>query len=390
MVRYTKKAQETILGRTQYFNSLVIGDSTLKRHFLLCATALARARYLDRPAKYGVRRVRSWIEFFRVDRTQFLYLVDLIKGDPVFVSNGPRAQAPVEYQLAVALWRFGHSGTACGYRKIAINFGLSEGSVQRWTCRVILALLNHEADVVKWPDADRRALLETVFEEEYGIPGGCVGVVDGCFIPTARRPAREDFTKFYSHKGRYGFNVAFVCDTSKRIRFAQYGFPGASHDSQVYNHSELNRAPQQLFSPGQWVLADSTFSVGLNCVPLFPHARGEATLPGDKRKFNQACSPARVLIENTFDILKYRWGSLQALPSPLRNRSEEGIASCWIRACVVLHNLFVDSGDWFTHPEPDEIEKSLEQAEKKERQRAVRKLLIQEIAVMDEAPEGKN
>lgn len=70
-------------------------------------------------------------------------------------------------------------------------------------------------------------------------------------------------------------------------------------------------------------------------------------------KFNKKCSSARVKIEHAYRILKNRWQSLRSLRVKIRNVRDEGVATCWIRACVVLHNLLIDTGDWYNQLDGD-------------------------------------
>ncbi|ODN87452.1 hypothetical protein L198_07079 [Cryptococcus wingfieldii CBS 7118] len=174
-------------------------------------TALARSRYMKRPKVYGNLRDRDWqktidkihatarknttnmTDFrqrFRLTPSEFTGLLELIKHHPIFQTGGPRKQAPPMYQLSVALYRLGHDGSGANMNGVGHTFGVSEGTATLWTKRVVVAIISLEKQVMRWPDSTTRAALVKKFAEE-GIPGGCVGVVDGVMIPVMREMGLE-------------------------------------------------------------------------------------------------------------------------------------------------------------------------------------------------------
>ncbi len=146
---------------------------------------------------------------------------------------------------------------------------------------MITALLDIENDHVYWPDAAERREIAADFEER-GVPGGCVGIVDGCLIVLAGKPRRNDGADFFSYKGQYGFSIMGVCDNQKRLRAVQYGFVGSAHDNRVFKFTTLYEHPQEYFSHHQYLLADSAYTPQHFCVPLFKRKNGEWELgPGE-------------------------------------------------------------------------------------------------------------
>lgn len=86
-------------------------------------TTVSQSRYVQRPRQYSVVRNWNWDaridcihqlperdvkRKLRVSYQEFHSILDLIKDNNVFISQGPRKQAPPLYQLTVALYRFGH------------------------------------------------------------------------------------------------------------------------------------------------------------------------------------------------------------------------------------------------------------------------------------------
>ncbi|KAI9912735.1 hypothetical protein PsorP6_005838 [Peronosclerospora sorghi] len=56
-----------------------------------------------------------------------------------FKNNSAHAQRPVEFQLAVALYRFGRNGNGSSFLDVADRFGIAEGSVMIYTKRLVVA-----------------------------------------------------------------------------------------------------------------------------------------------------------------------------------------------------------------------------------------------------------
>lgn len=85
----------------------------------------------------------------RVSPTTFDELVSSLEDNEVFHNNSPTAkQLPVEIQLAVALFRFGHDGNAASVESIAQWAGVSAGMVVKATRRVIIATLSIHDKVI--------------------------------------------------------------------------------------------------------------------------------------------------------------------------------------------------------------------------------------------------
>jgi hypothetical protein len=62
---------------------------------------------------------------FRVDHNGFHRILEYIKDDPVFRNNSRSPQTAVEYQLMVALSRFGHNGNGISIHSVAQTFRIS-------------------------------------------------------------------------------------------------------------------------------------------------------------------------------------------------------------------------------------------------------------------------
>nr|XP_019008575.1 uncharacterized protein I206_06252 [Kwoniella pini CBS 10737]OCF47356.1 hypothetical protein I206_06252 [Kwoniella pini CBS 10737] len=323
-------------------------------------------RYLCRPSRYLKHRERDFKDridrlhrepdegfrkFMRINKLEFNYLLTTLQDHPIFKSTGKRPQAVPKYQITVAIWRLGHDGTGASAVCINQHFHIAEGTCNIWTDRFIYALLDLEDEVILWPDKlERREIADQIAAA--GVPGGCVGFVDGCLIVLDQKPSRPDGADFFSYKGRYGVSIMCVCDDQRRIRYLSCGFPGCSHDNRVFETSYINENFQDFFSPNENILRDSAYRPRNYCISLFKRGYGEANLAPDEEAFNIKCSSQRVAIEHTYGLMKGRWQSLRGLRIKIRDGDDECRVTCWIRACVILHNLFISTSfDFYTEEE---------------------------------------
>lgn len=58
-------------------------------------------------------------EILRVSPSTFDQIVEKIKDDPVFFNDSNNPQIPIEEQLVITLYRFGHDGNAAGQAEVA-------------------------------------------------------------------------------------------------------------------------------------------------------------------------------------------------------------------------------------------------------------------------------
>ena len=82
-------------------------------------------------------------------------ILEAIRDDEVFHNSSQNEQDPVERQLAVTLFRFGHFGNAASTMKVALWAGVGYGTVRLYTTRVMAAICskNFHHAALRWPDA---------------------------------------------------------------------------------------------------------------------------------------------------------------------------------------------------------------------------------------------
>lgn len=176
------------------------------------------------------------------------------------------------------------------------------------------------------------------------------------FVIFSQRPA-VDGEKFYSRKGCYCINLQLFCDDRGLIRNYLTGWPGSVYDSTVFDKTRLCRHPDEYFSNGEFLMADSGYALKTFC--LVPYRLPHAELPHN-RIFNELFSSVRCKIEHVNGILKNRWGSLKGMPTQIKNRKDFELVNRQIVACLVLYNILRYYNDsWYEENDDDEIDEEV-------------------------------
>lgn len=143
----------------------------------------------------------------RVNPDTFDVLVARIEQDPLFSNNAYTQQFPVEIQLAIALYRFGHDGNAASVEGIAQWAGVSVGMVVKSTHHVIIAFLALHDSIVRWPTESQKeeakAWVQEASCDEWG-EGFCM--VDGTLVPLFEKPGFHSKV-YFDRKSNYLLNI---------------------------------------------------------------------------------------------------------------------------------------------------------------------------------------
>ncbi|KAI9237429.1 MAG: hypothetical protein BYD32DRAFT_487292 [Podila humilis] len=131
---------------------------------------------------------------FRTTRQGVSAPVGLLQGHSVFQNKSTCNQLDPAWQIAVTLARFGGGGNGSSIMSKQVLTGLATGTINKYTERVITALMSVKHEWIQWPDKLRRQEISDVLSLE-GFPG-CIGFVDGTTIPLAQKPALNGETYF--------------------------------------------------------------------------------------------------------------------------------------------------------------------------------------------------
>lgn len=136
-------------------------------------------------------RPETFRTFLRVTPQCFEDLVKTLRVDEVFHNNSVNPQMPVEEQVAIALYSFGHYGNAASKMKVALWAGVGYGTVHLATTRVMAACCREHfrRSALRWPtEAVKEEAKQWV--EEASCPSWHDGwlMVDGTLVPLFMRP----------------------------------------------------------------------------------------------------------------------------------------------------------------------------------------------------------
>ena len=159
--------------------------------------------------KYKRLRPDLFRQDLRVSPDKFDKIVEKIANHPIFFNNSNCSQSPVEDQLAITLFCFGHYGNAASLERVRKWAGTSKGLVKLATRRVMTALLSPDfmQDSVRLPTEEEKEDAKAWVEEhscKAWRDGWCL--VDGTLIPLYARPYWYG-ESYFDRKCNYSLNV---------------------------------------------------------------------------------------------------------------------------------------------------------------------------------------
>ncbi|KAF7372947.1 DDE Tnp4 domain-containing protein [Mycena sanguinolenta] len=289
----------------------------------------------------------------RVSPRTFDRLVTKLSDDPVFANDSNHAQMPVEDQVAIALFRFGHSGNAAGLQKVANWAGVGKGTIGLVTRRVMTAILRPSfmTEFVRMP---------TVAEKEKAKAwvgshsckawrnGWCM--VDGTLVALFDRPFWFG-ESYFDRKCNYSLNIQIVSLPNLRIIDFGYGYTGSTHDSTAWQGTRMAQEHGTLLEHGEFIWADSAYT--LEKWMVSPYKKPYSLEPGNE-EFNNHVSMVRIRSEHAIGFLKGRFQSLKGLRISIKDDKTHQFATYWVAACVAVHSFAMHCEDEERGPEEDE------------------------------------
>lgn len=155
-----------------------------------------------------------------------------------------------------------------------------------------------------------------------------------------------------------------ICDNKRRFIDVFTGPPGKIHDSRVFRLSSISSELPDICGKDFHIIGDNAYY--LREYLLTPY-KDYGALTDAQRNYNYLFSATRVLIENTFGILKNRFRQLSCLDFHKVDKITK-----FIIACCVLHNMCIDLDDCFE--ETIDVEEANDNATGNENEMALRRL----------------
>ena len=293
-----------------------------------------------------------WKVHFRVTRSTFNALCDLVRGDLQKQHTRMRSPVSVEERVAAGLWRL---ATGDSFKSCGLQFGIGMSTAKTICAEFELCLFRLKDQFIKFP-LTRQELQELMdeFEEEYGIPQ-IVGAIDGCHIEINAPP--DNHEDYFNRKQHYSVNLQAIANCELKFIHVSFGYPGSIHDARVLRLSglfDLGENEQILTSPMKVVsgteippliIGDSAYPLLKWLVKPYPN-RGH--LPPDEREFNKSLVLQDPLLKEHLVCLKGRWRLLlKKVEQQTRTLSKTVLAAC------ILHNICIDHGDLYDCSDSD-------------------------------------
>ena len=224
---------------------------------------------------------------------------------------------------------------------VARQFAIGEGTVQKITDQVITAIRSLKGEYLSWYSSSQITKMKARIYQQSGFPN-CVGFLDGTTIVFAEKPVKEG-EAYYSRKSDYGINSQIVADLDGHIRYIFTGYPASVHDSRCVRNSDLFKVPEKFFSKGEYVLADSAYTLSDTVLPTF---KKPASLRANNAAFNVIHSSMHVKVEHCIGMLKGRFQSLRGTRVRLAGAKDANRIIDWVMACAVVHNMVLGMDQW--------------------------------------------
>ncbi|XP_069482196.1 putative nuclease HARBI1 [Ambystoma mexicanum] len=198
--------------------------------------------------------------------------------------------------------------------------------------QVLDALRKHTSQHIAMPrTAQEISNTKVGFHSLADIPT-CIGAIDCTHVELVVPHANE---VVYSNRKQYhSINVQMVCDTNKIITHCCARYPGSTHDSMVLRNSTIPRYMERHAGQRLWLLGDASY-------PLKRWLLTPVRNPQNRHEedYNRAHTRTRVVIEQTFGLLKARFRCLSRSGGALLYGHEK-VAKITM-ACVMLHNMCI-------------------------------------------------
>ena len=291
---------------------------------------------------------KRFTKTFRISRTTFQFILDHIKHD---IQHDVVTETPIspECRLGICLYRLARGDY---FYTIAEMVGLGVAtvcSIVKEVTEAIIANLWNLSVKQHMPETKEdfeRKILD--MEELWQFPF-CWGAIDGCHIPIKCPSGGLQASKeFHNFKNFYSVVLMAIVDSNYRFVWASCGFPGNSHDSIIFQSTELwSNITEKDAIPniGQTVdkiiiypllLGDSAFP--LQTWMMKPYTN--AVLTKQQTNFNYRLSRARMVTEGAYGQMKGRWRVLLR-----KMESEPDQVKTTALACIVLHNICIEKGE---------------------------------------------
>ncbi|KAF8804571.1 hypothetical protein BYT27DRAFT_7107251, partial [Phlegmacium glaucopus] len=216
---------------------------------------------------YKVNHPQIFRNYLCIDPDCFDALVKVIRDDEIFLNNSNNSQMPVEQQVVIALFRFGHYGNAASIMKVAFQFGVGFRTVHLVTTHVLKACCSKKfcSSSIQWANDQMKSEAKDWIEGN-SCPAWQNGwlMVDGTLVLLFHRPGYFG-NVFFDRKSNYSLNVPLVSMPNCDIIDYSVGLPSSQHDATAWEETQTCQQHNQLLANDEWVWADLAYPLKSWC-----------------------------------------------------------------------------------------------------------------------------
>ncbi|XP_061170345.1 putative nuclease HARBI1 [Saccostrea echinata] len=240
----------------------------------------------------------EFFQRYRFSPGSILYIVNGVSDD---LQADTARNRPIPPLIQVLLFlRF--VATGAHLRLIGDSLNASEcttGRVVKAVARAIIEVFNN---LIKFPVGEIATKVKEGFRRVAGFPK-VLGCIDGTQIRIQTPSLNEP--DYVNRKGFHSLNVQMVCSPTFKVTSLCARWPGSCHDSRIWRNSHLYQQFENGLHDGI-LLGDSGY-------PLTRHLMTPYLAPAtqSEERYNASLCQTRVLIEQTFGIMKRRFQALQ-------------------------------------------------------------------------------
>lgn len=174
------------------------------------------------------------------------------------------------------------------------------------------------------------------FFQRAGFPN-VIGCIDGTYIPT-RCPNNKTRSTCINRHDQVSITMQGICDAKGRFQDVFTGPPSKVHDARVLRLSVVQQDLPAICAVNKYhLLGDAAYPIREHLLTPF---KNYGTMTKAKVEYNQRHASTRVVIENTFGMLKQRFRQLRYVEFTTVDKITRLIIGC-----CVLHNICMDAGD---------------------------------------------
>ena len=313
MISYRRELFKTNMMLNLYMRTALVNFCLNSEKRVRAVRRLQRnTGWYDNLMNYSDARFKQCL---RVSKGTFEFVLSKIEADLQRKSLVEEPISPSE-RLAIGLYKLARGDYNYTLSEMT---GHGESTIRTVVMEVCAAVISRCYDHVRvhFPTTEnetKEAMLTMGSEWQFQY---AYAAIDGSHIPIKCPPGGAESKKeYYNFKGFYSVVLLALVDAKLRFMWFKIGAPGNTHDSTLFQGSQLFRdieaGEMEQFAKGltlqgvvipPLILGDGAFPLR----PFISKPYSEASINPERRYFNYRLSRARMVSECAFGLLKSRW-----------------------------------------------------------------------------------